>query len=60
MCDNVNCTNKMFKPLTYITVLIAEFDFDVCWWCTECIKRDKSMIYMSYLEIINLNKRLNK
>ena len=50
MCDNTDCKNPIFKATTYMTVLIAEFNFDTCFWCRDCISRDKKMVYMDNIK----------
>lgn len=44
-CDNVDCKNYHVSEV-WLVVLRQEFDFEVCWWCIDCIKRDEDMIYM--------------
>ena len=41
-CDNTDCENS--KETLYKTELRSEFGSNICYWCSDCIKRDKDMI----------------
>lgn len=60
MCDCVDCRNDGLVSMLWLTVLKKDFDYDVCWWCSDCIEDNEDMVYMSELEINELQKKLMK
>ena len=42
-CSNTDC-NESYMPKLYKLELKSDFDNTICYWCSDCIKRDKDMI----------------
>jgi hypothetical protein len=52
-CDNVDCKSNKVKENLYLTVLHREFDYDIVFWCSECIRTENKIIYMSEMDSIH-------
>lgn len=46
-CDNTDCENA--KEILHKVRLKEDFDFGICYWCDDCINRDKDMIEDIYI-----------
>ena len=61
LCDNINCKNPDKKQKVSFVVLTDEFINETCYWCDDCLKRDKQMVksyYCSKTEAKKSEKKL--
>jgi len=57
-CDNTDCKKHYVKQPVFLTVLHKDFDYDVCWWCKDCLTDDKNQ-KMVYMDEFELNRRIS-
>jgi hypothetical protein len=66
-CDNTDCPNvdfnnesKHIKVPLFLVVLHRDFNFDICFWCKDCIEIDESLIFMTELDLIRYKELRHK
>ena len=58
-CNNTDCDGKINSKL-YTIELKEDFDYTICFWCGDCVRRDKDMIENILNNDLKLIAKLNK